>query len=52
MVYVYVKYDRFFWLAVSDGRVLLLALSAAGQASLPWVHYEACLDLNRAPWRR
>ena len=29
--------------------MFLLALSAAGQASLPRVRYEACLDLGRAP---
>ena len=36
----------------SVGRVFLLALSAAGQAGLPLVHYEACRDLRQAPWRR
>ena len=53
-IHVHVKYDvRFFFGSLlSGGRVFLLALSAAGQASLPWVHYEACLDLGLAPWRR
>ena len=53
-MYVYVKYYlRFFFTRCSPATELfLLALSAAGQASLPWVHYEACLDLGRAPWRR
>ena len=36
----------FFCSLLSGGRVFLLALSAEGQASLPWVHYEACLDLG------
>ena len=31
---------------LSLARGFLLALSAAGQASLPWVHHEACLDLG------
>ena len=43
---------RFFGSLLSGGRVFHLALSTAGQASLPWVLYEACLDLGRAPWRR
>ena len=53
-MYVHVKYDVRFFLARCSpaSRVFLLALSAAGQASLPWVHYKACLDLGRAPWRR
>ena len=52
-IFVYVKYDlRSFWLAALRGRGFLLALSAAGQASLPWGHYEARLDLGRAPCRR
>ena len=41
----------FFGSLLSAGRGFLLALSAAGQARLPWVHYEACLDFGRAPWR-
>ena len=41
----------FFGSLLSSARGFLLALSASGQASLPWVHYEACLDLGRAPWR-
>ena len=36
----------FFGSLLSGGRGFLLAFSAAGQASLPWVHYEACLDLG------
>ena len=31
--------------------MFLLALSATGQANLPWVHDEAWLDLGRALWR-
>ena len=26
-------------------------LTVAGQARGPWVHYDACLDPGRAPWR-
>ena len=36
---------------LSGVRGFLLALSAAGQASLPWVQYETCLDLGRVPRR-
>ena len=31
--------------------MFLLVLSAAGIVSLPWVHYEACVDFGLAPWR-
>ena len=34
----------FFWLAALRRPSVFLALSAAGQASLPMVHYEACLE--------
>ena len=37
---------------LSGDRGFFLPLSAAGQARGPWVHYDACLDPDRAPWRR
>ena len=51
-MYMYNVMFVFFGSLFSGGRAFLLVLSAAGQASLPWVHYEECLDLGRAPWRR
>ena len=39
----------FLGMLFSGGRVFFLALSAAGQARRPSVHYDACRDLCRAP---
>ncbi|CAM9225965.1 unnamed protein product, partial [Laminaria digitata] len=38
-------------LATFSGRESFLALSAAGHAGGPRVHYGACLSPGRAPWR-
>ena len=46
-MYMYNSTFVFFSSLLSGGRVFLFAFSAAGQASLPWVHYEPCLDLGR-----
>ena len=43
MIFVYI------WLPAFRRPSVLLALSAAGQGSLPWVRHESCLDLGRAP---
>ena len=49
-LYVHGKYDlRFFLARCSPAAERFLShFRPAGQASMPWVHYEACLDLGRA----
>ena len=41
----------FFGMLFSGVRVFFVPFSAAGQAMGPSVHYEACLDRARRPWR-
>ena len=51
-VHVYVKYTSFFLACYSPAAEFFLALSAAGQARRPSVHYDACLSTpGQAPWR-
>ena len=47
IIYIYI----YSGMPLSGGRGFFLALSAAGQARGPWVHYDAGLDPGRAPWR-